>query len=63
MGLPYRTGHASQLLFGPADGYMYVMMGDSSHKDDSHSFAQNKKSLFGKILRFDVNHLPSKFLK
>lgn len=60
MGLPYRGGHAGQILFGPADGYLYLMMGDGSQRDDPYNFAQNKKSLLGKILRLDIDNLPSK---
>ncbi|OMO96578.1 Soluble quinoprotein glucose/sorbosone dehydrogenase [Corchorus capsularis] len=59
MGLPYGGAHAGQLLFGPADGYLYMTMGDGAHKDDPYNFAQNKKSLLGKILRFDVDNIPS----
>ena len=61
MGLPYRGGHAGQ-LFVPADGYLYLTMGDGARKDDPYNFAQNKKSLLGKILRFDIDNIPSKFL-
>lgn len=60
MGLPYRGGHAGQILFGPADGYLYLMMGDGSQRDDPYNFAQNKKSLLGKILRLDIDNIPSK---
>lgn len=60
MGLPYRGGHGGQILFGPADGYLYLMMGDGSQRDDPYNFAQNKKSLLGKILRLDIDNIPSK---
>ncbi|KAI9117627.1 hypothetical protein K1719_011793 [Acacia pycnantha] len=59
MGVPYRGGHAGQILFGPADGYLYLMMTDGSDGDDPYNFAQNKRSLLGKILRIDVDNLPS----
>ncbi|XVF12016.1 hypothetical protein REPUB_Repub08aG0078300 [Reevesia pubescens] len=59
MGLPYRGGHAGQLLFGPADGYLCLTMGDGARKDDPYNFAQNTKSLIGKILRFDIDNIPS----
>jgi hypothetical protein len=36
------------------------MMGDGGNKGDPFNFAQNKKSLLGKIMRLDVNTLPSK---
>ncbi|KAK4257140.1 hypothetical protein QN277_006767 [Acacia crassicarpa] len=59
MGVPYRGGHAGQILFGPADGYLYLMLADGSDGDDPYNFAQNKRSLLGKILRIDVDNLPS----
>ncbi|KAK2979745.1 hypothetical protein RJ640_012665, partial [Escallonia rubra] len=59
MGLPFTNNHAGQILFGPADGYLYLMMGDGGSRDDPFNFAQNKKSLLGKILRMDVDNIPS----
>ncbi|KAK9066519.1 hypothetical protein SSX86_013842 [Deinandra increscens subsp. villosa] len=58
MGLPFTTHHAGQILFGPNDGYLYYTMGDGG-EGDPYNFAQNKKSLFGKIMRFDVDNIPS----
>ncbi|MCL7023744.1 hypothetical protein MKW94_016015 [Papaver nudicaule] len=59
MGLPFSGHHAGQILFGPADGYLYFMMGDGGKIGDPYNFAQNKKSLLGKIMRFDIDNLPS----
>ncbi|RAL41183.1 hypothetical protein DM860_017732 [Cuscuta australis] len=61
MGLPFTAHHAGQILFGPADGYLYFMMGDGggSSSSDRYGFAQNKKSLLGKILRLDIDNIPS----
>ncbi|MCO5593747.1 hypothetical protein L7F22_047764 [Adiantum nelumboides] len=59
MGLPYATHHAGQILFGANDDYLYFMMGDGGSTGDPLNFAQNKMSLLGKILRFDVDTLPS----
>ncbi|XP_071929059.1 HIPL1 protein-like [Coffea arabica] len=59
MGLPFGSNHGGQILFGPEDGYLYYMMGDGGSKGDPYNFAQNKKSLLGKILRLDVNNIPS----
>ncbi|XP_057949199.1 HIPL1 protein-like [Malania oleifera] len=59
MGLPFTSNHGGQILFGPTDGYLYFMMGDGGSKGDPRNFAQNKKSLLGKIMRLDVNNIPS----
>ncbi|KAH7295210.1 hypothetical protein KP509_27G037200 [Ceratopteris richardii] len=59
MGLPYSTHHGGQILFGPNDGYLYFMMGDGGSSGDPFNFAQNRMSLLGKILRLDVDILPS----
>ncbi|MQM17165.1 hypothetical protein Taro_050136 [Colocasia esculenta] len=58
MGLPFTSHHGGQILFGPADGYLYFMMGDGGGKGDPLNFSQNKKSLLGKIMRLDVNNMP-----
>lgn len=61
MGLPFTANHGGQILFGPEDGYMYIMMGDGGSKGDPYNFAQNKKSLLGKVMRVDVNNIPSEY--
>lgn len=62
MGLPFTNNHGGQILFGPEDGYLYFMMGDGGNKGDPFNFAQNKKSLLGKVLRLDVDKIPSEYL-
>ncbi|KAK6148488.1 hypothetical protein DH2020_019400 [Rehmannia glutinosa] len=59
MGLPFTSHHGGQILFGPRDGYLYFMMGDGGGVGDPYNFAQNKKSLLGKIMRFDIDNIPS----
>ncbi|XP_047970348.1 HIPL1 protein [Salvia hispanica] len=60
MGLPFTSHHAGQILFGPEDGYLYFMMGDGGGAGgDPFNFAQNKKSLLGKIMRLDVDTITS----
>ncbi|KAK9119505.1 hypothetical protein Scep_017598 [Stephania cephalantha] len=59
MGLPFTGHHAGQILFGPTDGYLYFMMGDGGSRGDPYNFAQNKKSLLGKIMRFNIDDLPT----
>ncbi|KAF9607572.1 hypothetical protein IFM89_036934 [Coptis chinensis] len=59
MGLPFTGHHGGQILFGPADGYLYFMMGDGGSIGDPYNFSQNKKSLLGKIMRLDIDNIPS----
>lgn len=60
MGLPFTSHHGGQILFGPSDGYLYFMMGDGGGAGgDPYNFSQNKKSLLGKIMRLDVDNIPS----
>ncbi|KDP31185.1 hypothetical protein JCGZ_11561 [Jatropha curcas] len=62
MGLPFTSQHGGQILFGPTDGYLYLMMGDGGgpgNAGDPYNFSQNKKSLLGKIMRLDVDNIPS----
>ncbi|CAN4100455.1 unnamed protein product [Withania somnifera] len=59
MGLPFTGHHGGQILFGPRDGYLYFMMGDGGGIGDPYNFSQNKKSLLGKIMRFDVDSTSS----
>ncbi|XP_065876827.1 HIPL1 protein-like isoform X2 [Euphorbia lathyris] len=62
MGLPFTSHHGGQILFGPSDGYLYFMMGDGgapNNSGDPYNFSQNKKSLLGKIMRLDVDNIPS----
>lgn len=61
MGLPFANHHGGQILFGPEDGYLYFMMGDGGSNGDPYNFAQNKKSLLGKITRLDIDNIPSKY--
>ncbi|KAI4343816.1 hypothetical protein L6164_011123 [Bauhinia variegata] len=59
MGLPFTGHHGGQILFGPDDGYLYFMTGDGGGTGDPFNFSQNKKSLLGKIMRLDVDNIPS----
>ncbi|KAH9603201.1 hypothetical protein KSS87_012994 [Heliosperma pusillum] len=58
IGLPFTSHHGGQILFGP-DGYLYFMMGDGGGGGDPYNFSQNKNSLLGKIVRLDVDDVPS----
>lgn len=50
---PFGTSNTSEIAFGP-DGFLYVGVADSSTTQGPKSFAQDMKSLFGKVLRIDV---------
>ncbi|KAK6160046.1 hypothetical protein DH2020_003427 [Rehmannia glutinosa] len=34
LGLPFTANHGGQILFGPGDGYLYIMMGDGGSKGE-----------------------------
>jgi glucose/arabinose dehydrogenase len=51
---PYPNHNGGQLVFGP-DGYLYAGTGDGGAGGDPENRAQSMRSLFGKLLRFNVN--------
>jgi glucose/arabinose dehydrogenase len=55
--IPHRTftnHNGGKLAFNPADGYLYVSVGDGGGGGDPSNNAQNPAVLLGKILRLDV---------
>ncbi len=50
---PYSNHNGGQLAFGP-DGYLYTGTGDGGSGGDPENRAQNLKSMFGKLLRFNL---------
>jgi glucose/arabinose dehydrogenase len=51
---PYSNHNGGQLAFG-LDGYLYAGTGDGGAGGDPENRAQNLRSLFGKLLRFNVS--------
>ena len=50
---PYDNHNGGQLAFGP-DGYLYSGTGDGGSGGDPQNRAQNLRSTFGKLLRFNL---------
>ena len=50
---PYPNHNGGNLVFGPG-GYLYTGTGDGGSGGDPENRAQNMKSTFGKLLRFNV---------
>ena len=53
-----RNHNGAQLAFG-ADGYLYVSVGDGSPEGDTLDHAQHLNTLLGKMLRINVNGVPT----
>ena len=51
---PYSNHNGGCMHFGN-DGYLYISVGDGGSTGDPENRAQDLSSLFGKILRIDVN--------
>tara|TARA_B100001750_G_C15456917_1_gene572114 strand:- start:461 stop:1486 length:1026 start_codon:yes stop_codon:yes gene_type:complete len=54
---PYRNHNGGHLEFGP-DGYLYISIGDGGKAGDPLKAGQDLNTLFGKIIRIDVNQTP-----
>ncbi len=51
---PFQNHNGGQLRFGP-DGYLYIGMGDGGSEGDPLGIGQSLQTLWGKILRIDVD--------
>ena len=54
---PYRNHNGGDIKFGP-DGYLYISIGDGGKAGDPLNAGQDLNSIFGKIIRIDVNGKP-----
>lgn len=52
------THNGADMAFGPADGYLYIGVGDGGPFEDPHNMGQNRLTLKGKILRLNVTGVP-----
>jgi len=51
---PFSNHNGGHMTFGP-DGYLYISVGDGGKWGDPFNHAQNLETLFGSILRIDVD--------
>ncbi len=56
---PDQQHKAGDLQFGPNDGYLYIGLGDGGGAGDPRGNGQNLATLLGKILRINVNDVPT----
>jgi glucose/arabinose dehydrogenase len=55
---PYANHNGGDLAFGK-DGYLYIGMGDGGSGGDPQNYAQNRRSLLGKMLRINVDSVST----
>lgn len=58
---PYDNHNGGNIAFGP-DGFFYIGFGDGGGGGDPYNHGQDPKTLFGAMLRVDVNVSPSELI-
>jgi glucose/arabinose dehydrogenase len=54
---PFSNHNGGHMDFGP-DGYLYISVGDGGKAGDPFKAGQDLNTLFGKLIRIDVNQIP-----
>lgn len=57
-GVPFRVHNGGHLAFGPRDGFLYVSLGDGTYPRFTSVESQDRGTLWGSILRLDVDEAP-----
>lgn len=52
---PFSNHNGGHMAFSPRDGYLYIAVGDGGKAADPYNVGQSLETLFGKILRIDVD--------
>jgi len=58
-GEPFEVHNGGQLRFGPRDGYLYIGLGDGTEPKYTDLTSQDLASVWGSILRIDVDDDPA----
>ena len=54
---PFSNHNGGHMAFGP-DKYLYISIGDGGKSGDPNNAGQDLNSIFGKVIRIDVNQTP-----
>ncbi len=54
---PYGNHNGGHMAFGP-EGFLYITIGDGGKAGDPNNAGQDLNTIFGKVIRIDVNQAP-----